>query len=126
MGARIEMTDEASGEPAKERLVFAYVTTGSRAEAEAIGRVLVAERLAACVNIFDGMTSIYRWNDAIETGREAVLIAKTTGRLFPILSERVSALHTYDVPCVLEVPVGRGSAGYVAWLLGGLADTGAG
>lgn len=104
-----------------ERLVFAYVTTGGREEAERIGRALVEERLAACVNILDGMTSIYRWNDAIETGAESVLIAKTTTRLFPALSARVVALHSYETPCVLEIPLGRGSSGYVAWLLGEVA-----
>jgi len=102
-------------------IVFAYVTAPDRIEAERIGRALVDERLAACVNILDGMRSIYRWKGAVETAQEAVLIAKTRDDAFPLLAARVRDLHPYETPCVVEIPVGRGDAGYLAWLsaLGG-------
>ncbi|MGY0790465.1 divalent-cation tolerance protein CutA [Azospirillum argentinense] len=96
--------------------VFAYITAGSRDEARRIGRALVEERLAACANIFDGMTSIYRWQDAIEETTETVLIAKTRAELFDRLAARVRELHSYDVPCVVELRVGRGNPAYLDWL----------
>ncbi|AIB11906.1 dihydroorotate dehydrogenase [Azospirillum argentinense] len=96
--------------------VFAYITAGSRDEARRIGRALVEERLAACANIFDGMTSIYRWQDAIEEATETVLIAKTRADLFDRLAARVRELHSYDVPCVVELRVGRGNPAYLDWL----------
>ena len=96
--------------------VFAYITAGSRDEARRIGRALVEERLAACANIFDGMTSIYRWQDAIEEAGETVLIAKTRAELFETLAARVRELHSYEVPCVVELTVGRGNPAYLDWL----------
>ena len=97
-------------------LVFAYITAGSPDEAARIGRALVEERLAACVNILPGMTSIYRWEGAVETAAEAVLIAKTRADLFERLTARVRELHSYAVPCVVELRVGRGNPDYLDWL----------
>lgn len=97
-------------------LVFAYVTASSPEEARRIGRVLVEERLAACVNILPGMISIYRWQGAVETAEETVLIAKTRAELFEALSARVKALHSYEVPCVVELRLGRGNPDYLGWL----------
>lgn len=103
-------------ETGTDPLVFAYITAGSRDEALRIGRTLVEERLAACVNILDGMTSVYRWNGAIEQADEAVLIAKTRSTLFDRLTARVRDLHGYDTPCVVELAVGRGNSAYLDWL----------
>lgn len=97
-------------------LVFAYITAGSPDEAKRIGRALVEERLAACANILPGMTSIYRWQGAVETAEEAVLIAKTRADLFERLAARVKELHSYDVPCVVELRIGRGNPDYLGWL----------
>ncbi|WP_431855265.1 divalent-cation tolerance protein CutA [Azospirillum sp.] len=97
-------------------LVFAYVTASSPDEARRIGRALVEERLAACVNILPGMISIYRWQGAVETAEETVLIAKTRADLFEALSARVKELHSYDVPCVVELRLGRGNPDYLGWL----------
>jgi len=97
-------------------LVAAYITAGSREEALRIGRALVEERLAACVNVLDGMTSVYRWNGAVEEASEAVLIAKTRAALFDRLTERVRALHSYDTPCVVELRLERGNPAYLDWL----------
>ncbi|CAO3375097.1 divalent-cation tolerance protein CutA [Azospirillum argentinense] len=101
--------------------VFAYIIAGSRDEARRIGRALVEERLAACANIIDGMTSIYRWQDAIEEAEETVLIAKTRAELFDRLVARVGELHGYEVPCVVELKVGRGNPAYLDWLRDGTA-----
>ena len=96
--------------------VFAYITASSREEAMRIGRALVEERLAACANVLDGMTSIYRWQGNIEEAAETVLIAKTRAELFDRLAARVRALHSYDVPCVVELKIGRGNPAYLDWL----------
>lgn len=98
-------------------LILAYITVGSLDEGRRIGRVLVEEHLAACVNLLPGMVSLYRWEGRLEEAAEAVLIAKTRAGLFDRLVERVRALHSYAVPCVLELPVGRGSAAYLDWLM---------
>ncbi|ANC91588.1 divalent-cation tolerance protein CutA [Azospirillum humicireducens] len=103
-------------ETGTDPLVFAYITAGSRDEALRIGRSLVEERLAACVNILDGMTSVYRWNGSIEQADEAVLIAKTRSSLFDRLTVRVRDLHSYDTPCVVELAAGRGNTAYLDWL----------
>ena len=97
-------------------LCFCYVTTGSKEEAVRIGRALVEERLAACVNVLDGAHSIYRWQGATREASEAVLIAKTREVLMPRLTERVKALHGYDCPCIVALPITDGNPAYLAWL----------
>jgi periplasmic divalent cation tolerance protein len=75
---------------------FIYMTTENRDQAREIGRVLVRERLAACVNIIDGMNSMYWWEGKVQDDDETVLIAKTKAALVPELTERVKKLHSYD------------------------------
>lgn len=96
--------------------VLAYVTAGSAAEARRIGRTLVTERLAACVNIIDGMQSIYHWQGAVCEEDEAVLIAKTRASLAEELTRRTKELHSYDCPCVVILPIAGGNAEFLAWL----------
>lgn len=105
-----------------ENLILIYVTAPNRAAALAMGRALVDERLAACVNVLDGMTSIYRWQGVVETADEAVLLVKTAAGRFDAVAARIRELHSYDTPCVLEIPLGRGDPAYAAWLLAGLAE----
>ena len=95
---------------------FCYMTAGSREEGLRIGRALVEERLAACANLIDGMTSIYRWQGAIQEDAEVVLIAKTRTELVPRLIERVRALHSYDVPCVVTLPIADGNPAFLEWI----------
>lgn len=97
-------------------LRLVYITAGSVEEATRIGRALVEARLAACVNILPGMRSIYRWQGAIETAEEAVLIAKTRAPLVTPLVARVQELHSYDMPCAVSLPILDGSPAYLRWL----------
>lgn len=97
-------------------LVFVYMTAASREEAMRIGRALVEERLAACVNVLGGMTSVYRWEGVVETAEEVAFIAKTRRDLFEPLAARVRELHSYTVPCIVALPVERGNAAYLDWL----------
>ena len=103
--------------------VFAYITCPDTDSAVSMGRNLVEQRLAACVNILPGMTSIYHWKGAIEQDNEVVLIAKTSTELFESLKNSVCELHPYECPCVLELPVGRGNQPYIDWLDENLGGT---
>lgn len=97
-------------------LRLAYVTASNADDAERIGRALVQGRFAACANVLPTMTSIYRWEDAIETAKEAVLIAKTTADRAPALIKEIERLHDYDTPCVLILPVEETASAFGAWL----------
>ena len=92
------------------------VTVSSESEAKTIARALVEERLAACVNIIPGLTSIYRWEENICEDRELLLVIKTQGQKVAALRERIGHLHSYAVPEVLALPITDGSARYLAWL----------
>ena len=93
-----------------------YVTAGSPEEARSLGRALVAERLAACANILDGMTSLYWWQGKLEQAAESVVILKTRSELVPALTERVKQLHSYECPCVVALPISEGNADYLSWI----------
>ncbi|MEX0718169.1 MAG: divalent-cation tolerance protein CutA [Planctomycetaceae bacterium] len=95
---------------------FVYITAGSREAAIALGRTLVEERLAACVNLFDGMTSVYRWQGKIEEAREVVLVAKTRTELVEPLTRRIVELHDYECPCVAAWPITAGNPDYLRWI----------
>ncbi|MDX1641246.1 MAG: divalent-cation tolerance protein CutA [Balneolaceae bacterium] len=99
-------------------LRFVYVTTKDREEAVQIGSKIVEEKLAACANIIDGMESIYRWKDEIETSREAILILKTTYSNIAKLTKRVKELHSYEVPCVISLNLAEqeGNPDYLNWI----------
>ena len=96
--------------------IVVLVTAGSEAEAARIGRALVDERLAACVNIVGRIRSIYRWEGAVEDAHEHLLIVKARAVDLARLERRVRQLHSYEVPEVLALPVQDGSAPYLAWL----------
>lgn len=96
--------------------VFVYITTASPEQAEHIGRTLVEERLAACVNILPGMRSIYHWQGRIETATETVFIAKTRADRTDALLDRVKALHSYDVPCAVVLPILGGLPDFLGWI----------
>ena len=100
-----------------ERAVFVYTTWPSAVEAEAAGRRLVERKLAACINILPHMTSIYRWEGAIERGEEAVMIVKTRASLAAEVSEAVKHLHSYDTPAILVMPLESVEKTYLGWLL---------
>ncbi len=95
---------------------FVYVTCGDKDEAQSIAAALVTERLAACANLIPGMTSVYRWQGKIEQGEEIVLILKTRESLVEKLTERVQALHSYDCPCVVALPIAGGNPAFLDWI----------
>lgn len=92
------------------------VTTPTPERAAEIARAVVEERLAACGNVVPGLRSIYRWEGKLEDEPEALLVLKTTRDRFEALRDRVVALHPYQVPEVVALPVEAGSAPYLAWI----------
>ncbi|MGF1562968.1 MAG: divalent-cation tolerance protein CutA [Geminicoccaceae bacterium] len=96
--------------------VLCYITAGDRESALRIGQDLVEQRLAACVNILGEMTSIYRWDDAIQTDPEVALLAKTQAHLVDRLSARVVDTHGYACPCVVALPMVGGHPPFLAWI----------
>jgi periplasmic divalent cation tolerance protein len=95
---------------------FFYITTKDKPEAQHIGRALVEERIAACVNIFDAIQSIYHWEGKICEDTETVLIAKTQKALSESLIKRVRELHSYSCPCIVELPIIAGFTDYLQWI----------
>ena len=99
-----------------------YVACADLDEARRIGRKLVEERLAACVNIRAHET-IYRWEGAVEQGPEAGMLAKTTAAAYPALQARVRALHSYTLPCIVAWPFTAGLPAYLDWVAAETAPT---
>ena len=93
-----------------------YITAGSKDEAAMIGKALVKARLAACVNIIENMNSMYMWNGKLQDDKETILIAKTTMARVPDLIEKVIALHSYDCPCIVSLPVADGNPAFLKWI----------
>ena len=100
------------------QFIDVLVTCPDRACAEAIARACVGERLAACGNIGAEVSSVYWWKGVVEEAEEVPLLLKTRAGLFGRLSERVKALHPYDVPCIVATEFVAVEAGYAAWLEG--------
>jgi periplasmic divalent cation tolerance protein len=98
--------------------LIALMTAPSRDQARTLARTLVEERLAACCNIIDGVESIYRWEGTVEEGREVLLVIKTTAERFEEMKERALALHPYDLPELVALPVVAGSPAYLGWITG--------
>jgi periplasmic divalent cation tolerance protein len=96
--------------------VVVLVTAPTVESAAEMARALVEEGLAACGNVIPGVRSIYRWAGAIHDDPEAVLLLKTDRRLVAALKERLPALHPYQVPELLALPVEEGLPPYLAWL----------
>jgi periplasmic divalent cation tolerance protein len=99
-----------------DQYVVVLTTLPADADASALARALVEARLAACVNILPPMTSVYRWRDGIEEDTERQIVIKTTRARLPNLWERLRALHPYDVPEFVALPILDGSEAYLGWI----------
>ena len=92
-----------------------YITARDEAEARKIGRMLVEEKLAACVNIHP-IQSIYRWHGKIEEEGEIAIWVKTRAELADRVIERVKELHSYEVPCIVSLPIEKGHPAFLQWI----------
>ena len=96
--------------------MIVLTTLPADGDAEGFASQLVEERLAACVNILPPMRSVYRWKGSVERADERQVVIKTTAPRIAALEARVRALHPYDLPEFVVIPIVQGSAGYLAWL----------
>ena len=102
--------------PSPSDALIVFMTVPDAATGAAIGRTLVDERLAACVNILPGIRSIYRWQGQVSDEGEALCLIKTQAALYDRLRERATALHPYDVPELIAVSPSAGNAPYLRWI----------
>lgn len=100
-----------------ERIVV-LMTAGSQEEAQHIAQTLVTEMLAACVNLIPGISSVYRWQGQVQQDQEWLLVAKSRSEVLDDLVRRVQAIHSYDVPEIIALPLTGGSEPYLRWLDG--------
>lgn len=98
------------------KYVVMLVTAASREEGLAIARRLVEEGLAACVNLLDGILSVFRWKGKVEESPECLLIIKTRTERINEVIQRVKAFHSYDVPEIIALPILVGNPPYLQWI----------
>jgi periplasmic divalent cation tolerance protein len=92
------------------------ITVGSQEEADTLAADLVGSMLAACVNVIPGVTSVYRWEGKLQSDREWLLVIKSRRSVLDALVQRVQAIHSYDVPEIIALPLTGGSESYLRWL----------
>ncbi len=97
--------------------VVVLVTAPSADVAADIARAVVSEKLAACGNVVPGVRSIYRWKGALQDEAEALLVLKAPRKRFPELCDRVRALHPYELPEVIALPIEAGHEPYIDWII---------
>ncbi len=97
-------------------ILSVYAVFANAEEAERIGRIVIDERLAACINILGPCRSIYRWEGKVETAEEVPAILKTHNWKADELMERIAALHSYDTPCIVVWPVEKLLRRYSDWV----------
>jgi len=97
--------------------IVVFLTASNGEEATRLADMLVGSRLAACIQILPAMESVYRWQGKIERQSEVLLIAKTTRDKFDDLEREVRALHSYETPEIIALPITAGSTPYIDWLL---------
>lgn len=97
-------------------LSLVYITAPDADAARRVARTLVDERLAACVNLLGPIESIYRWKGNVESAQEVALIAKTRQSLVEALVRKVREIHSYEVPCVISLPILGGNPDFLDWV----------
>ena len=104
-------------------LVLILTTVPIGEPGETIARALVDERLAACVNVHEPMTSFYRWNGRVERDVERQLVIKTTRERVTAIQARLAQLHSYELPEFVVLPVADGAAAYLDWIRNEVAES---
>ncbi len=97
-------------------LQLVLCTVPDRDSAERIAETLVAEQLAACINIIPGISSVYRWKGKLEKDEELLLFIKTSQGAYHALEQRIRALHPYELPEIIAVPIQTGQEDYTRWI----------
>jgi periplasmic divalent cation tolerance protein len=112
-------------EPAATHPIQVVTTVGNRAEADEIAARLVGSRLAACVQIVGPITSVFHWKGAVETSEEWLCVAKTTADRYPALERQIRAVHSYELPEIIALPIVAGLSDYLTWIAAEVGSTGA-
>ena len=97
-----------------------YITTKNEKEALTLANLAVQENLAACGNIIPNMKSIYKWQNKLQNDKETLLILKTNSNKYPLLEKLILEEHSYEVPCILKIPISDGNKEYLKWIEGNL------
>lgn len=108
--------DRVTDSATDSTVLTVLTTTDTPDKAEALARGAVEARVAACAQINGPVTSVYRWEGAVETAREWQVLLKTTGHRYPDLESWLARAHDYDTPEIIATPVTRGSAAYLSWV----------
>ena len=93
-----------------------YIITKNENEALTIANLAVKKNLAACGNIFPNMKSIYKWQNKLQNDNETLLILKTNSNKYPLLEKLILEKHSYEVPCILKIPISDGNKEYLKWV----------
>lgn len=100
----------------KENQLVIFCTCPDRESGERLATILVEERMAACVNLVSGITSLYSWQGALKREPECLLLIKTSADRYDALRQRLRALHPYETPEIIALPIRHGDPDYLAWL----------
>ncbi len=98
------------------RYLVILVTVKNKEEALEMAEALVSNKLCACVNVIDSVTSVFTWKGAVERANECLMIIKTAIDLFPEILNRIKELHSYDVPEIIALPILGGNPSYLKWI----------
>ncbi|GAB4354117.1 MAG: divalent-cation tolerance protein CutA [Gammaproteobacteria bacterium] len=104
-------------------LLVVYCTCPDRESGEQLATRLVEDRLAACVNLIPGITSLYVWNEALQQDSEVLLVIKTTSQKYPKLEGTLKTIHPYEVPEIIATPIVAGATAYLDWVRERLGET---
>jgi periplasmic divalent cation tolerance protein len=96
-------------------MILTYITCKNKKEADTIGVVLLEKKLAVCFVVIPKVEAVYWWKGKKEKSSEAILLVKTIGKKFLQIEREVKKVHSYDIPCILEIPIGRVHKPYLKW-----------
>ena len=102
------------------KFFLTYITTKNEEEALTLANLAVKKNLAACGNIIPNMKSIYKWQNKLQNDKETLLILKTNSNKYPLLKKLILEEHSYEVPCILKIPINDGNKEYLKWIEGSL------
>lgn len=99
-----------------ERFNLIFCTCPNQQTAEKLAHALIQQKLAGCINILPGLTSVYPWQDKIETAHEHIMLIKSTASLFPAIQTTITDLHPYELPEIIAVPIEDALPEYLQWI----------
>lgn len=104
------------------KVVVVFTSVPSRPEAVKIGKTLVRKKLVACATTLTHVQSFYQWEGRMVRGRETLIMLKTTSQRYPALEKALKAMHPYEIPEIIAIPVRSGYPPYLGWVLGEVGD----